>query len=432
MANVSISGGSSEKPLLVDTGSSTIAFCNETDMGDSTPLEQYGCSSYGEAGSSPNGWVGQLYNTSLAFGTGNETVSDPLTVQAFKVKDENTNICTKYVRGILGVDLGLDYLYGEPKPLYPLDKLCDGEASDELPGQFASSMLTSKDSYTYGFHGLSPVRDGGLGLVPSYAPVPVQNPTDSVISFGETTHQRVKNQESLGKASFTSSGYNNITGDAGNATWYTFVDDVTYTFVGLGNETDCEDVLGWDYDDCYYTVSNNGESRVVIDSGTQELEIPANGWPETTDDTVLIINIGDGVELTFDAETLNSWNQKNPYLAIKLVGPGSDNPNLSPTLGFPVFWRYDIVFDVSIDKVQEGTKRYGDVTFYERPTNEDGLDIIPSPADPGHDTAANHGHESTAGHDHPPADLDHDSTAVLKGAGLLSLLAAAFVAGISI
>ena len=82
--------------------------------------------------------------------------------------------------------------------------------------------------------------------------------------------------------------------------------------MGLGKENECQEVLGWD-GECSYAISNNKrDSYVIIDSVTQYLPIPADTWPEITDDTKLIITVG-GVELTIEVETLNNWKPSTPF-----------------------------------------------------------------------------------------------------------------------
>jgi len=347
-------------PVLVDTGSSNIAVCNTTDMGSSKALAMYGCSAY--AGGNI-GWTGQLYESEVVFGTKNEAVKDPEPSNIFRMRTQNSKLCTPNLKGIMGVDMAYNTYHDKPMPLPTRDTSCPNGEYDLRP-QFASSMMTAEDSYTFGFIGLSPYRNS-------------PDETASVMAFGKTARERVENQISAGTASFSSAIEENLN-------WYTFTDSVTWELVGV-NDDDCADYF--ESKTCSQTFDldidyNKDNLPVVIDSGTQKLEIPfvdenaLVAWAEAVnDDYMLIITIGEA-ELKFDNDALKYLINQSSQAYV------NDNPNAmslahGKTLGFPVFWYYDIIFDVNW-KEANSLGRYGNVTFYERAPGNTGFPPVTS------------------------------------------------------
>ena len=347
---VSISGGSSNVPLLVDTGSSTIAFCNNTDMGNSSKSIYYSCEAYGDGF---NGWVGSMYIAQLSFGGYNEEVTDPELIVAL-MKTQNSNLCTPKISGIMGADLGSPYGYFKeqvlPKPGGP--NHCNfTESAGSYNGQFGKSMLNSANQYTFALIGLSKERNSALVAKDKFEQT-------SVMAFGERARERVKGQTSAGTALFASD----------KSFYYTFWNNVTFDITGLKNDTYCMVLTGGD---CKVTIDNE---KVYIDSGTQELELPwlieyyNDAWVEfrdmITDETTLTISIGD-VQLSFDSDTLIDW-----YKGENIVTSGNTS---QATIGFPVFWMYDILFDVNAKELNvKKDISYGNVTFYERTSTTSG------------------------------------------------------------
>ena len=347
---VSISGGTSNVPLLVDTGSSAIAFCNDIDMGNSLKTIYYGCNAYGKG---YNGWVGSVYNTSLTFGDYNEEVTDPELSSVALMKAQNAELCTPNIQGIMGTDLGSVAAFFEeqvlPKPGGPEN--CDfTETAHYYSSQFGKTMLNSADQYTFALIGLSKERKKEF-----VAKDKVEQ--TSVMAFGERARERVKNQTSAGSAAFASD----------EKSWYRFLNNVSFDITGLKKDTDCMVLTGGD---CKVTVDNEKttDMAVIIDSGTQPLVLP---WLDgalkefegmITDETTLTISIGD-VQLFFDSDTLIKWNRGNNI--------ATSGDTSSAIIGFPVFWMYDILFDVNAKNLTE--KSYGNVTFYKRtPTTSGG------------------------------------------------------------
>jgi len=340
---VSISGGTSNVPLLVDTGSSAIAFCNDIDMGNSLKTIYYGCNAYGKG---YNGWVGSFYNTSLTFGDYNEEVTDPELSSVALMKTQNAELCTPNIQGIMGTDLGSVSAFFEeqvlPKPGGPEN--CDfTETAHHYSSQFGKTMLNSADQYTFALIGLSKERKKEF-----VAKDKVEQ--TSVMAFGERARERVKEQTSAGSAAFASD----------EKSWYRFLNNVSFDITGLKKDTDCMVLTGGD---CKVTVDNEKttDTAVIIDSGTQPLVLP---WLDgalkefegmITDETTLTISIGD-VQLFFDSDTLIKWNRGNNI--------ATSGDTSSATIGFPVFWMYDILFDVNAKNLTE--KSYGNVTFYKR------------------------------------------------------------------
>ena len=346
---VSISGGTSNVPLLVDTGSSAIAFCNDIDMGNSLKTIYYGCNAYGKG---YNGWVGSVYNTSLTFGDYNEEVTDPELSSVALMKAQNAELCTPNIQGIMGTDFGSVAAFFEeqvlPKPGGPEN--CDfTETAHYYSSQFGKTMLNSADQYTFALIGLSKERKKEF-----VAKDKVEQ--TSVMAFGERARERVKNQTSAGSAAFASD----------EKSWYRFLNNVSFDITGLKKDTDCMVLTGGD---CKVTIDNKkANNPVVIDSETSQMILP---WlldikdfeGMITDETTLTISIGD-VKLSIDSDTLLDWfNEKNMYPS------GSTS---SARLGFPVFWMYDILFDVNAKDLTENKTSYGNVTFYKRNSTASG------------------------------------------------------------
>jgi len=346
---VSISGGTSNVPLVVDTGSSTIAFCNKTDMGTSTKTKYYGCAAYGNGSS---GWVGSYYYAQLSLGDYNESVTDPGSSFVGLMKTESSKFCTPNIKGIMGTDLNRNRFYAEeqllPKPGGP--NKCGSEWLGTYSGQFGKNMLNSANQYTFALIGLSKERNSEF-----VAKDKVEQ--TSVLAFGERARERVKEQTSAGSAAFTTD-YED---------WYTFSNNVTFDITGLKNETFCTVLTGGD---CKVTIDyEKTHQPVIIDSGHQQLFLPWLNLDEhlkefkemVTEETTLTISIGD-VQLSFDYDTLNDWVKGN-----NIVASGSTS---FAKLGFPVFWMYDILFDVNTKDMSE--KSYGNVTFYKRTSTTSG------------------------------------------------------------
>ena len=345
---VSISGGTSNVPLLVDTGSSSIAFCNDIDMGNSAETIYYGCNAYGDGS---YGWVGSFYNALLSFGDYNEEVTDPELSFVALMKTQNFGACTQNIKGIMGTDLSYDRRYVKEQVLPTSGhKDCSStETASYYSGQFVKTMLNSADQYTFAFIGLSKERKR------EYVAKDKVEQT-SVMAFGERARVRVKNHTSAGSAAFASD----------ESSWYTFSNNVTFDITGLKKDTDCMLLTGGD---CKVTIDNKkANNPVVIDSETSQMILP---WlldikdfeGMITDETTLTISIGD-VKLSIDSDTLLDWfNEKNMYPS------GSTS---SARLGFPVFWMYDILFDVNAKDLTENKTSYGNVTFYKRNSTASG------------------------------------------------------------
>ena len=365
MIHVSLPGGSSDIPMMVDTGSDAIAFCKTVEMStNAEPTGFYGCTSYGvSTEEEQEGWAGELYNTPLVFGTGNETflVSS---VKAFKMEvygnGGTTNICEPpSLNGIMGISPFSRVLYDAPPTnteISPAQCLFTNNSSNTtLVPQFLSSVVTEDDQYTFGFLGMAPYRNSST------------NHGDSVLAFGATAQQRVQDRVRAGSVSFAE--HNSI-----NTLTYQFAGPVTYEFVGLKDDN-CEDLFL--NGDCAYTfvpytgtnvADENKYGNAYIDSGTTALILPtvfqdSDFQPLITDNTMLTITVGDAA-LEFDADFLRYLIEKG-----MLFGEGYTGANI---LGLPVFWKYDILFDVNIEKLKIGSdSSYGGVTFYERPLDDE-------------------------------------------------------------
>ena len=361
VTHVSISGGSSNVPMIVDTGSSAISFCKPTDMGSSEPTGYYGCSSYGEStATEEQGWAGELYETNLILGSDNETFAVPA-VKAFKMdvygNDGTTHICgTPSLSGIMGVDPFPVVIHDTPRTNVSVEQcppVANTNTTTNITGQFLSSAVTAGDLYTFGFIGMSPDRNSS------------DKNGDSVFAFGETAQERVQNSDSVGSASFTAR-------DLVDTSNYSFEGPVTYEFVGLKDDN-CTDLFI--NGDCSYTyeplddakaniTEQQKKTNLFIDSGTPGLMLPTVFLPQDfqpliTDTTVLTITVGEAI-LEFDADFLKYLIDLGALAGISYTG--------EQVLGLPVFWKYDILFDVKIDELEVGSESsYGGVTFYERP-----------------------------------------------------------------
>ena len=365
MIHVSLPGGSSDIPMMVDTGSDAIAFCKSVEM--STNAEstgKYSCTSYGEStATEEEGWAGELYDTNLILGSNNETVLVS-SVKVFQMEvygnAGTTNICEPpSLNGIMGISPLSQVLYDAlPTPTEISPAQCvitNNKSNTTLVPQFLSSVVTEDDQYTFGFLGMAPYRNSST------------NHGDSVLAFGATAQQRVQDRVRTGSVSFAE--HNTI-----ETLTYQFAGPVTYEFVGLKDD-DCEDLFL--NGDCSYTfvpytgtnvTDENKYGNAYIDSGTTALILPtvfqdSDFQPLITDDTMLTITVGDAA-LEFDADFLR-------YLIGKgmLFGEGYTGVNI---LGLPVFWKYDILFDVDLEKLKIGSdSSYGGVTFYERPLDDE-------------------------------------------------------------
>ena len=345
---VSISGGTSNVPLLVDTGSSSIAFCNDIDMGNSAETIYYGCNAYGDGS---YGWVGSFYNALLSFGDYNEEVTDPELSFVALMKTQNAGMCTPNIKGIMGTDLSYDLRYVKEQVLPTSGhKDCSStETASYYSGQFVKTMLNSADQYTFAFIGLSKERKR------EYVAKDKVEQT-SVMAFGERARERVKNHTCAGSAAFASD----------ENSWYTFSNDVTFDITGLKKDTDCMLLTGGD---CKVTIDNKkANNPVIIDSGTSQMILP---WLHgalkefegmITDETTLTISIGD-VQLSFDSDTLIDWNKGEHVI--------TNGDTSSARLGLPVFWMYDILFDVNAKDLTEKNS-YGNVNFYKRNSTTSG------------------------------------------------------------
>jgi len=270
------------------------------------------------------------------------------------MKTQNFGMCTPYVKGIMGTDLGSDrrYVKEQALPTSDLNGCSSTETANLYRSQFGKTMLNSADQYTFAFIGLSKEPPPKWEYV-------AKNKVEqtSVMAFGERARERVKEHTSAGSAAFENK----------KNSWYTFLNNVTFDITGLKKDTDCMVLTGGD---CKVTIDNEkANNPVVIDSGTSQMILP---WllgikdfeGMITDETTLTISIGD-VQLSFDSDTLLDWfNGNNMYPS------GSTS---SARLGFPVFWMYDILFDVNAKDLTENKTSYGNVTFYKRtPTTSGG------------------------------------------------------------
>ena len=296
------------------------------------------------------GWVGSFYNASLSFGDYNEEVTDPELSVVALMKTENAGMCTSNIKGIMGTNLYLNQRYIKEQVL-PTNghKGCNStETAGYYSGQFVKTMLNSADQYTFAFIGLSKERKR------EYVAKDKVEQT-SVMAFGERARERVKNHTSAGSAAFTSD----------ESAWYAFSNNVTFDITGLKKDTDC---MLLTRGDCKVTIDNEkANNPVYIDSGTPQMILP---WLHLhleriiTDETTLTISIGD-VQLSFDSDTLIDWN-KGEHVT-------TNGDTSSARLGLPVFWMYDILFDVNAKDLTENKTSYGNVTFYKRtPTTSGG------------------------------------------------------------
>jgi len=311
-------------------------------MGNSAETIYYGCNAYGDGS---YGWVGSFYNALLSFGDYNEEVTDPELSFVALMKTQNAGMCTPNIKGIMGTDLSYDLRYVKERVLPTSGhKDCSStETASHYSGQFVKTMLNSADQYTFAFIGLSKERKR------EYVAKDKVEQT-SVMAFGERARERVKEQTSAGSAAFASD----------ESSWYTFSNNVTFDITGLKKDTDCMLLTGGN---CKVTIDNEKTTGmpVIIDSGTQILVLP---WLDgalkefegmITDETTLTISIGD-VQLSFDSDTLIDWNKGEHVI--------TNGDTSSARLGLPVFWMYDILFDVNAKNLTEN--KYGNVTFYKR------------------------------------------------------------------
>ncbi len=289
-------GATKQTPVLIDTGSSELAVCPGTEMGNARPTGHYASCAYGDGS---YGWVGEWYEGKVTFGTPGGCVTDSKPMLAAAMNNENAHLCTPHLKGILGVDFGGNTLYTSPQKIGEFT----GRGEVYRKESFATTMLNPGDDYTMAFIGVTPDNSG-----------------QAVIAFGSTAEEMLSRGTIAGSTLIIKS----------NTIWYTLKTPMTVSFRNVDGLTD--------------KITFNASSvnyDPIIDSGTPCLVLPnevqyamfAAGFSTGTlpSDAIIVIEMPGGLVLELPLSRLGNVAENVTF--------GSQ-----PILGFPVFWIYDIKF----------------------------------------------------------------------------------------
>lgn len=303
-AIVSFDGAKEPFSVKVDTGSSEFAVCPDVDIGNAQFTSKYACQAFSDG---TYGIVGKWYSSYMAFYDFNGVLQtiDKNQIQFALIDEETESTCEEGFGGILGVDMRGNSLYSEAQQVpSKCHSHCDNAEERDFSHTFAGSMLNKDNNFSMAFTGITSDLDN----------------MSSYISFGADAEKLLSEDKLIGTTPLIESvDY-----------WFTLNTPFIVSLKNVPKFTQ--------------TVTYSGPTlfeNPIIDTGVPTLGLPVELAEQL--DKVGIDPMNLPQDAVFKIELPGKVVLEIP---VKDIGDSYKYRD-RPILGLPVFWIYDVKFNIS-------------------------------------------------------------------------------------